>query len=329
MSYVENLRLFTRIYELGNLSTAGHDQRLTPAVASARLKKLEQHFGVRLFNRTTRKLTPTAQGHALYEAAIRVLDALTEAEAAVSSIAAAPRGAIRVTAPLELGRRIVAPAIPDFRARFPEISVRLLLTDHLVDLLTEGVDAGITLGVIKDSNLRMLRVVECPRVLCAAPDYLARHGSPRTPRDLVEGGHRCLLLRYTGSPEYQWMLVTPEGPRRLDLAGPFDSDCAEVLTDWALAGHGIVNRERFLVAEHLASGRLVEVLPQTPPAPADLAILYPHKRLIDPKTRVFMDFMSARLRAEVAALEGGATGTEGAKGRPDRPPPEAQIGTLA
>lgn len=303
MSYIDNLRLFVRIYELGNLSTAGHDLRLTPAVASNRLKALEQHFGVRLFNRTTRKLTPTAQGAALYEGALKVLEALTEAEAAVAAIAKAPRGAIRVTAPLGLGRRIIAPAIPDFHRAYPEISVRLRLSDHVIDLMTEGVDASVVLGVLKDSNLRVRQIMHCPRVLCAAPAYLAAFGVPQSPRDLTAKPHRCLLLRFTGSPEYSWTLTTEDGQLRLDLSGPFDADDGEVLVDWALAGHGIINRARFQVAEHLASGALVEVLSATPPLPAELAVVYPHKRLMDPKLRVFIDFIVEHCRRCITEIE--------------------------
>lgn len=305
MSYLENLRLFIRVYELRNLSTAGHDLRLTPAVASSRLKALEAHFGVRLFNRTTRKLTPTQHGDALYGTAQKVFEALTEAESAVSAISGAPRGAIRITAPLGVGRRVVAPAVPGFQALYPEISVRLRLSDHVVDMMTEGIDAAIVLGALKDSNLRVLRILECPRVLAASPEYLARAGAPDSPRDLA-ARHQCLLLRYTGSPEYSWTLATPEGPMRLDLAGPFDCDDGEVLMDWALAGHGVVNLTRFQLAAHLASGALVEVLAETPPLPAELAIVYPHKRLMDPKLRVFIDYMAAECRARIIALEAGA-----------------------
>lgn len=307
MSYLENLRLFIRVYELRNLSTAGHDLRLTPAVASSRLKALETHLGVRLFNRTTRKLTPTEQGAALYDGALKVFEALTEAEAAVAAISRAPRGAIRVTAPLGVGRRIIAPAIPGFHAAYPEITVRLRLSDHVVDLMTEGIDAGIVLGALKDSNHRVLRIMECPRVICAAPAYLARAGVPDGPRDLAER-HQCLLLRYTGSPEYVWTVSTPDGPLRLDLSGPFDTDDGDVLIDWALGGHGLVNLARFLVSDHLASGALVEVLADTPPVPAELAIVYPHKRLMDPKLRVFIDYMAGRCRDRVAALDARARG---------------------
>ncbi len=307
MSYLDNLRLFIRVYELRNLSTAGHDLRLTPAVASSRLKALEAHFGVRLFNRTTRKLTPTQHGDALYGAAQNVFEALTEAEGAVSAISGAPRGAIRITAPLGVGRRVVAPAVPNFTTLYPEISVRLRLSDHVVDLMTEGIDAAIVLGALKDSNLRVLRILECPRVLAAAPEYLARAGTPTTPRELATR-HQCLLLRYTGSPEYTWTLTTPEGPVRLDLAGPFDCDDGEVLMDWALAGHGVVNLTRFQLAPHLASGALVEVLPETPPLPAELAIVYPHKRLMDPKLRVFIDYMAGECRTRVLALGAAAAG---------------------
>lgn len=298
MAYLDNLRVFVRVYELGTLSAAGRDQRLSPAVASNRIKELEAHLGVRLFNRTTRKLSATAQGEALYPGAVKVLAALAEAEGAVADIARAPRGPLRLTAPLGLGRRVIAPAAPAFHALWPGIELRLRLSDHVVDLFDEGADVAFVLGAPKDSSLRLRGIADCPRVLCAAPAYLAAHGAPATPEALL--AHRCLLLRFSGSDEFTWTLRCPEGPRKLAVRGPFDADDADVLTDWALAGEGIVNRPRFEVAAHLAAGRLVEVLPQTPPLPATLAAVYPHRTLQDPKARLLIDFMAERLQRALA-----------------------------
>ena len=196
MAYLDNLTVFVRVVELGNLSSAGRDLRVSPAVASNRIKELEKHLGVRLFNRTTRQLMPTEQGTVFYDGAKRVLDAIAEAEAAVSALSGQPRGTIKVTAPLGLGRRLIASGIPDFRDKYPDIEVRLRLSDHNVDIMKEGIDVAFRLGLLEDSSLRMRGIMECERVLVATPKYLEKHGEPTAPQQLVDDGHDCLMLRF-------------------------------------------------------------------------------------------------------------------------------------
>ncbi len=300
MPYVESLRVFARVVELGSITSGGRDLRLTPAVASKRIKELEQKLGVRLFNRTTRSLTPTEVGRVFYEETKAVLDRLDRAEAAVANFSNRPRGAIRVTAPLGIGRRLVAPLVPPFTDAYPETQVRMRLSDRRVDILGEELDVAFFLGNPRDSNLKMRKIADCQRVLVAAPSYLSAHGEPRGPDDLLGGRHNCLLLRYPRSPEYYWVLETPDGPRKLEVAGKYDADDGDILTDWALAGRGIAMKPRFDVAAHLAGGRLVEVLTRTPPTPALFGCLYPHKRLQDTKVRLFIDFVAEAARKQLA-----------------------------
>ena len=303
LSYLTNIRIFVRVVELGNLSAAGRDQRVSPAVASNRIKELEHYLGVRLFNRTTRKLTPTEHGRIFYEGALRILDAVDTAEAAVADVAGNPRGTIHVTAPLGIGRRLIGPGVPEFNALYPDVQVRLRLSDRKIDLMQEGVDIAFKLGFIEDSNLRMRGIMDCERVICAAPEYLARHGTPAHPDDLA--GHRCLLLRFPGSNEYHWSLHMPGGIRKFELSGPYDTDDGDVLIDWALGGHGIINKPRFEVEPHLAAGRLVPLLTETPPVSAQLACLYPHKQYQDPKMRLFIDFMAERCQRQIEKILAG------------------------
>ena len=206
MAYLDNIAVFVRVVELGNLSAAGRDMRISPAVASNRIKELEKHLGVRLFNRTTRQLMPTEHGTVFYGGAKQVLEAITEAEAAVSALSGQPRGTIRVTAPLGLGRRLVASGIPDFHDKYPDIEVRLRLSDHNVDIMKEGIDVAFRLGIIEDSSLRMRGIMECERVLVAAPKYLEARGEPIEPQELIGKKHDCLMLRYSGAREYVWTL---------------------------------------------------------------------------------------------------------------------------
>ncbi|KGJ20436.1 LysR family transcriptional regulator [Paracoccus sanguinis] len=298
MSYLESLRVFVRVVELGSITAGGRDMRLSPAASSARIRDLEERFGVRLLNRTTRTLTPTEIGRVLYDNARRVLATLDEAEAAVATASGTPQGIVRVVAPLVAGRRLVAPLVPRFVAENPEVQVRLRLSDRAVNMVEEGIDVAFYLGHPEESALIRRKIGPCPRVLVAAPAYLAARGTPTAPEDLK--AHTCLLLRFPRSPEYYWVLDTPAGPVKLMVAGGFDTDDGSVLTDWALAGAGIANRPRYEVADDLAAGRLVELLPETPPLPVEFGVLTPHREFLDPKVRLFVDFAVKALKGAVA-----------------------------
>lgn len=300
MSYVNTIRMFLRVYELGSMSAAARDQRTSPAVASARISDLEKHLGVRLFNRTTRSLQPTESGRQFYEGARKVIEAIEEAEATVADAARNPRGSLFVAAPLGVGRRLIAPLVPAFTTEWPQIDIRLRLSDRMIDVAAEGLDVAFHLGILDDSSPKLRVIAECPRLLCAAPAYVARRGMPLDGAALVRDRHDCLNLRFPGAREFQWTLLTPEGPQRFEIAGPFESDDGDVLTAWALEGWGIVQKPLFEVAEHLRSGALVPVAVETPSLPVQLSVLTPHRRLKDPKTRLFTDFAIARIKTELA-----------------------------
>ena len=302
MSYIKQLKIFVRVYELGNMSAAARDQRVSPAVASSRIAELENHLGVRLFNRTTRSLQATEQGRLFYDGANSILSAIDAAEATVAEHTQSPKGSIFVAAPLGIGRRFIAPSVPDFKAKYPEIDVRLRLSDRHIDLTKEGLDIAFFLGVPQDSSHRIRYIAECERVLCAAPEYLEKRGLPKSGDDLVKDKHDCLTLRFPGNREYQWLLNTPDGPKRFAINGPFESDDGSILTDWALKGHGIVNKPIFEVAEFLKTGALVAVAQETQPSSVFLGCLYPHKKHQDPKVRLFIDYMVAHCKGALEKL---------------------------
>ncbi|WP_439560278.1 LysR substrate-binding domain-containing protein [Roseinatronobacter sp.] len=302
MAYINNIKMFVRVYELGSMSAAARDQRTSPAVASARIGELEKHLGVRLFNRTTRTLKPTSNGMLFYDGALKILDAIAEAEATLTHATAQPRGTLFVAAPLGIGRRLIAPHVPAFKDENPEIELRLRLSDRGIDVTAEGLDLAFHLGPLEDSALKMRVIAECPRILCAAPAYIAKRGMPVDGAELLSQRHDCLNLRFPGALEFQWTLQTPSGPQRFKISGPFESDDGDVLTGWALDGHGIVLKPIFEVADHLRSGALVPVAEATPPLPVTLAALTPHKRLRDPKVSLFTDFIAGKIRAELAVM---------------------------
>lgn len=303
MALIENIKVFVRVLELGSLSAAGRHMRLSPAVVSHRLQQLEGHLGVRLLNRTTRRVRPTEHGSAFYEACQDVLASLERAEATVADAGRLPRGTLRITAPLGFGRQILAPILPDFRDEHPEVSVQLRLSDHILDLLAEGMDVAIRLGTLADSSLIARRIADCPRVLCAAPAYLHRKGQPEEPGDLLK--HDCLILRLPGARPARWVLTAPDGPVTLPVSGQVDADFGDVLTEFALRGHGIVLKPLWEVAHYLESGRLVPVLPDFPPPPISVSVVYPHRRLVAAKTRAFSDFMFDRGAAAIRDALGG------------------------
>lgn len=303
MALLENIRVFARVVELGSLSAAGRDLRLSPAVVSHRLQQLERHLGVRLLNRTTRQVQPTEHGVAFYEACQEVLRAVDHAESVVADAGGTPQGSLRITAPLGFGRRVLAPLVPAFQAKYPRVDVRLRLSEHLLDLLDEAVDVAVRMAVLADSSLIARKIADCPRVLCAAPAYLDAHGTPEAPDDLLE--HQCLLLRFPGSQQFRWTLQAPDGPRALAVGGRLDADDGDVLTEWALLGEGIVMKPLWEVAEHLRAGRLRSVVPDHPPEPATLAVIYPHRQLLPARVKAFADFIIDQGgKAIAAAVEG-------------------------
>ncbi|MCP5039285.1 MAG: LysR family transcriptional regulator [Rhodobacteraceae bacterium] len=302
MAYINNIKMFVRVFELGSMSAAARDQRCSPALASSRIADLESHLGTRLFNRTTRALQPTENGRLFYDGACRVLDAVAEAEATIADAVESPRGTLFIGAGLGTGRRFIAPALPEFKALYPNIDIRLRLSDRAIDVIKEGLDMVFHLGLPEDSNLKIRVIADCPRLLCAAPSYIENHGNPADGAALLAENHACLVLRFPGSKEFQWTLMTTEGPRRYSVSGPFESDDGDVLTAWALEGHGIVLKPVFEVAKHLETGRLVSVAEQARPVATQLACLTPHRKMKDSKIGLFADFMAPRIKAALETV---------------------------
>ncbi len=297
MSYIDNIRIFVRAVEVGNISAAGRDLRVSPAVASNRIKELETHLGIRLFNRTTRQLNLTEQGSLYYEGAVKILEMISETEAAVADMSQNPKGHLVVSAPTAFGIEILAPLIPEFHSKFPDIQIRLRLTDKRVDLIKKNIDLAFHMGELPDSNLKLLKVANLERILLASPEYIAKRGMPKDLMDLKHN-HNCLLLRFPGSREYYWSFRNGQETTRLDVSGSYDSDNSAVLMQWALSGHGIINRPIYEVYEIMEQGRLQAILPNVEVVSSDLNVVYAQKRHQEPKIRVFLDHIvpMARLR---------------------------------
>jgi DNA-binding transcriptional LysR family regulator len=301
LAFLENVETFVRVVDLGGMAAAARQLRLSPAVVTYRLQQLEQHLEVRLLNRTTRTVQLTEAGRAFYEAALGILRSVETAQSVALDAGGVPAGSIRLSAPLGLGRHIGTNLLPRFCAKHTRLSVRLQLSDHLLDLYKEAVDLSVRLAVMADSSLIVSKIADCPRVLCAAPSYLKASGTPLVVDDLFQ--HECLLLRYPGSQQYRWTLATASGPRTLHLGGRFDADDGELLTVWALQGLGIVMKPVFEVAEHLNSGALRPLLLDHRPQDATLAVVYPHREFLPSRARLLAEFLSRELAALVTAAD--------------------------
>jgi DNA-binding transcriptional LysR family regulator len=300
MISLENVRIFMRAVETGSFSAAGRKLRLSPSVVSYRIQLLEDHLNSRLLTRTTRSMSLTEAGRVFFDRCIEVVEAVERAEASVAlEGGAAPRGNLHVTTPLGLGRRVIAPMLARYRTLQPHTEVRLRLSDHLLDLVQEGVDVAIRIARMEDSSFTLRKIADVRRLLSASPDYLAKRGAPAIPQDLA--AHDCLLLRFPGSQQFRWTLDFHGEAVTIPIAGPLDADDGDVLTQWALDGLGIVLKPLFEVAPLIAEGRLVEVLPEAPPLPVTLGILYPSRRMLPPRTKSFIDLSVEEMRRHLTS----------------------------
>jgi DNA-binding transcriptional LysR family regulator len=286
---IQEMAVFARVVGAGSLSAAARELGLSPALVSRRLAALESRLGVRLINRTTRSLHLTDDGATYYEACARVLADIEEADATVSAGRLEPRGTLRVALPASFGLQHIAPLIPRFAERHPQIQLAMSLSDRTVNLIEEGFDLAVRIAHLEDSSLTARKLAPNRRVVCASPAYLARHGTPRTPDELAR--HNCLT---TSEFAMNWDYKGPDGKAgSVRVTGRYACDSWEVLREWARAGLGIALKSTWDVHRLLADGSLVEVCPGYT-FHTDVAIyaVYPSRRFLPAKTRVFIEFLA-------------------------------------
>lgn len=284
------LRLFVSVVEAGSLSAAARAAGITLPAASRRLRHLEACLGVRLLQRTTRRQSLTEEGELLYRRALQVLADLEQVEQQLSRHSATVSGSLRVTAPLALGRRRIAPLLADFSALHPGLQVQLDLTDTVLDLVESGTDVAIRFGGLDDSSYISRPLAPNHRVLCASPAYLQRNGVPAHPTELL--AHRCLHMGLQAQADWRF---EGEEPVTVRIVARLAANDGEVVHRWALDGHGIARKSIWDVAEDLESGRLVQVLAGYPIPAAPLHAVYPHSRHLAPRVRTFLDYLAAHL----------------------------------
>ena len=287
------MAIFERVAARGSFAGAANDVSLSPSAVAKLITRLEQRLGVRLINRTTRRLALTAEGETYLQRVHEILGAIEAAESEIASARASPRGHLRVHTFPVIAAHELAPALPDFLARHPHITFDFMVTNRSVDLVGENVDVSLRIGPLEDSALVSRKIVDLSRVVCASPGYLARHGRPAEPADLVR--HACLTLsRNPGSAS--WPFRINGKLTRIDVKGRVGADSADMLLQLAIGGAGILRLSEHVVARAIHEGLLQPLLqdvqdPQTYP----LFALMPPGHHQAPKVRAFIDFLIERL----------------------------------
>jgi DNA-binding transcriptional LysR family regulator len=290
---ISDLRLFTRIVAAGSLSeTARRIHSSLPAV-SRRLAAMEERLGVRLIDRGSRRFTLTEEGGVLHERALTILRDLDAAEAEATAQAKHPRGRMRVGVPLEIGRRRIAPLVAEFTARYPGISIELVLSDSRVDILEEEIDIGIQVDAPQDSNFISRVLLYGSRVIIASPEYLARHPAPARPIDLLE--HDCARLVRGRRVFDHWMFKEDGRVREIQVQGTLLTNNSEVMHDWALAGRAVTIKALWDVEDDIQAGRLVQLLKPFQCDELNLYATYATRTHLPPRMRLFIDFVVQEL----------------------------------
>lgn len=294
---ISSLELFTEVVRQGSFAAAARERKMDPSSASRAIAAFEDELGIRLFQRSTRQLAPTEAGQLYFERITPLLEELRQAQAAAMDISAQPKGVLRVSAAVAFGLHGIVPMLPEFSSDYPELTVELQLSDNLVDLYAERIDLAVRLAPMVDSSLVAQPLMTNPGLICASPQYLRHHGQPQAIAELAQ--HNCLRF-LAASESGRWVFMDSQGVQtaqtiegRLAISNPL------ALRQCALAGMGLALLSRWLIADDLRSGRLVQVLPQYQVANSDFDaaawLVYPSRSYVPLKVRVFIDALKSSL----------------------------------
>lgn len=301
---LETLSLFLRIVEKGGLAAAGRELGLSPSSVSERVAALERHYGAALLVRTTRAVTVTEEGRLLADGARRLLAEADDLAARIRLGAERLSGPVRLTAPMDFGRRHLVPVLDAFGQQHPDVTFDLYLSDAHVDLVGDGMDLAVRHGVLADSSLKIRPLGATQRVVCAAPSYLDRHGVPSHPQELVE--HRCLLMRFGAVAETTWPFQIGGRMERVLVRGYRIANDGDLVRRWCLDGQGIAYKSLFDVADSIREGRLKVLLPLFSAGERGLQLVYPATASQPRRVRALIDFLVTGLTARLTPPAGAA-----------------------
>ncbi len=291
MDKLTNLRAFIKVVQHGSFAAAGRDLRLSRSAVSKYVIDLERELGAQLLVRTTRSASPTENGQAYYERCTAILAELEEADLAVGRLQAEPRGILRVNAPMSFGTLHLGPAVADFMETYPDLHIQLILSDQQTDPVQEGFDVTLRIADLPSSSLIARRIAPALRIVCAAPAYLERRGTPTHPGELRH--HDCLTYGHLATGN-QWKLTGPDGDHWIAIAWTLCTNNAEVLRDAAVKGRGIALLPTFIAGADLQQGLLRSILTDYKPPEISIYAIYPQTRHLSVKVRRFIDFLVER-----------------------------------
>ena len=295
MHAVSDIDIFCRVVELESFSEAGRHLRISTAVVSARIQKLEDKLGVRLLNRTTRSVGVTEAGALYYATCREVTERLRETEAHLEYMKGKPQGIIKISAPYALGRRVIAPLLAQFKAAYPYVECRLDVTDRTVNLVDDQIDLAIRQGILPDSSWIMRRLVPDHRITAASPVYLNRHSPITHPNDLKM--HQCLLLRFAGYTRFHWQFQINGRVAYQTVQGDLDSSSSEILTAWAVADLGVVQQSLWSLSHALDAQQLVPILAPYEVTGLHIHALTPERKSRTLKVDLLLDYLEEHLQA--------------------------------
>ncbi|MEO8626478.1 MAG: LysR substrate-binding domain-containing protein [Betaproteobacteria bacterium] len=295
MENLERMAIFVRVVEAKGFSSASRRLGLSKSLVSKQVTQLEKSLGARLLNRTTRNKSLIEAGTVFYDHCARTLEELEEAKLAVARLHSQPRGVLKLSASVAFGTLHIAPALPEFLARYPEVSIDMIITDRFVDLAEEGYDLAIRIAKDPGQNLVARKLAGVNRKLCATPEYFARRGVPRTPDDLVE--HNCLTYTYF-NPQDPWRFQGPSGDISVRASGNLRLNDDEALSQAVLGGLGVALLPTFIIGQELQNGRLQSVLSEYVAMEREIYTVYLRNRHLSAKVRAFIDFLVDRFGPE-------------------------------
>lgn len=282
------MKVYCSVVENDSLADAARKMNVSPSVVSKHLSALEDHLGVRLLNRTTRRISITEEGTAYYERSKQIITDVAEAEIEVSSAHTAPRGLLKITAPVTFAHRHLTPHLPKFLDMFPEVEVQVQVNDRVVDLVDEGIDLAIRISQLKDSSLIARRLAPNRRYIAATPEYLERNGTPKSVDDLKD--HR-LITWPPGNPLNDWHFLIDGVDRIIKVKGAIAVNEGDAILTTLLAGGGLGMTQEFLAGPFVKEKKLVPLLEEIVREDNPIYAVYPSSRHLSPKVRAFVDFL--------------------------------------
>ncbi|MGJ0484847.1 MAG: LysR substrate-binding domain-containing protein [Methylomicrobium sp.] len=304
MDKLTSMNVFVRVAKAGSFAGGARDLDISRAMATKHIMHLESSLGTRLFNRTTRSLSLTEVGASYFERCQQVLLDIEEMESQVTHLQTEPRGSLRISAPPVIGATHIARAISEFLKLHPDLNIELIIQSSPGDMIEDGIDLAIYLGALNDTSMVARKLASSSLVVCGSPTYLAKHGTPQTPQDLAQ--HSC-LINWSIHPKNKWPFKSESGFEVINVTGRLQANVADAIRIAAINDMGLVMLPIYIVGWDIERGRLQPVLQSYPSPPLEVHAVYPHRKYLSAKVRVFMEFLQGWLEPRVSKLEGPET----------------------